>query len=1659
MDENDRDTTNPTARNAHQSGQVRPKTSDTFASTKSGKSVLGIFRKDTVSSEQKDKDPPKGTYGLTTLYDPEVVVPRADIVFVHGLNGGSQSTWTKGDDTNFWPKFWLPSDDGFADVRIHSFGYHSGISKQSILHIQDFARNLLSAIHDAPSIVPKQNVPLILVGHSMGGLVIKMAYVLGHSDPEFKDTIANVFAMFFLGVPHHGASIAQTLSRLLSFHGARPFVNELFPSSNTLSLLNEEFPRLSKQLRLFSFFETRPMLGNSLIVDREAAVLGYTNERRVYLDANHRDVARFSSPEDPSFLMIRNAMATLINDSREADSGMNSPNDANMPCMEIVDPRLKGDLNRFLGAPKIPEDDLTRFQSLRLRGSCEWLLQRHTYIDWKSTRISANTFWLRGRPGAGKSVISGAVISDLHENGKDCCYFFFGKGDKSKITIKSFLRSMALQMATIHPGIARMITGIAAKSDESTLEKNDAGVIWRKLFLNGILKYKLRRPQYWVIDALDESNADAELIAFLTKAQEYWPLYIFATSRNSIDSASGLLTRMMDVVSETVTEEDNYKDIELLLEHRQHRFPAPTPELRALMARRVLVKSQGCFLWAQLVVQGLLEVGTTAQAEHVIDNNSSDMDTLYLSILDRMSTSMNRDSINAIFTWATCCSRPLFLEELQAAIKVHIKADIGDMKRFISDFCGNLVFIDRLGRLQLIHLTARELLTRDSLDSVYRVKKGDGHRTLALVCIEYLVGEDTGKTSRTSKVQIRDDILQTPFANYAMDNLFHHLSQCGSYDDRLILALARFLGSPKVLSWIEHVARRTELDKIFAAGKILGHVVRLRARNTPPIGLQRERETMDRWSSDLQRIATKFGRRLTTTPYSIHHLVPPMCPPSSAIYQQFSSVRGLSVSGTSNKTWDDCLSTMSFTRPSRPNIIATTSGAVAIGTSNGVILYDDTTFQEVAGIRCGEPIWAAAFSDDGTMVAMAGPKRVHIWDNEKNLQVQVIPTKTMCLDLAFGEEGSTLWIALRNNQLLCWEIDEERLRPGYPINWTDDLEWKPELSANSPSRAVFCMHMNLLAIVYRGEDLVLWHLEEELVFDFYAKDCDMGRSVQRFSGTTLLAVAYHDGDLVVFDTETGTVIDTQPAFPQTLRSSPDGRTLASGDSQGSISLYDFPTLKFLYKIQFEADALKIRALAFTLDNLRLIEVRGSQCRVWEPSILLREDADDGGSDISMTTAPLEIEYQATKALDITAMAIVHSAPLVFCGKEDGTVHIYDISFTPKQQELFVQTRSCPIILLHYDFTSNLLTCCDAATRVTTRKVSRGPRNTWAVSEGMLETRPGTKVEQIACSGKHGRVLVSTDDHNTLWAIGEGGQEISPPSEYVKRIDGSTRPSWVQHANSDTLIRVMDFGANIYSWSDLRLIRTVSFTALDPPMTDSIIQLQHNRFFATISKDESSNDGGRSSNQRSGIHVWDMAVFEAPHATTSPEQSNGSINSTTTTGKVKPAIDLGTLSTVVEQAIGVTNGRFVFLDRDYWVCSIDLTLAPVTWNKDFTTSGSSPNLERRFSDSGLRQTTLSIGPGNVVRHFFVPYEWISMVTKVQAGMGSRREIIFVNRSELAIVKKGLDVCEQGFFKPSRAAEGASVAAAGGSSGNGGLLPVRPGGATMSGGIWNRERYSV
>ena len=118
-------------------------------STSSGRSFISrTFARHSSGSDLSEDT--KGPYGLNTLFNPGNAA-IVDLVFVHGLGGGSKSTWTKsGDPALYWPKEWLPQDPEFQEVRIHSFGYDSNWGNESILSVHDFSKSLLGSLHDCP---------------------------------------------------------------------------------------------------------------------------------------------------------------------------------------------------------------------------------------------------------------------------------------------------------------------------------------------------------------------------------------------------------------------------------------------------------------------------------------------------------------------------------------------------------------------------------------------------------------------------------------------------------------------------------------------------------------------------------------------------------------------------------------------------------------------------------------------------------------------------------------------------------------------------------------------------------------------------------------------------------------------------------------------------------------------------------------------------------------------------------------------------------------------------------------------------------------------------------------------------------------------------------------------------------------------------------------------------------------------------------------------------------------------------------------------------------------------------------------------------------------------------------------------------------------------
>ena len=89
---------------------------------------------------------PGNTLGLHVVYQPASTAPL-DIIFVHGLAGGSQKTWSKYHDPKlFWPQQWLPLEPEICAARVLSFGYNAHFrtsGSKNISNIADFAKDLL----------------------------------------------------------------------------------------------------------------------------------------------------------------------------------------------------------------------------------------------------------------------------------------------------------------------------------------------------------------------------------------------------------------------------------------------------------------------------------------------------------------------------------------------------------------------------------------------------------------------------------------------------------------------------------------------------------------------------------------------------------------------------------------------------------------------------------------------------------------------------------------------------------------------------------------------------------------------------------------------------------------------------------------------------------------------------------------------------------------------------------------------------------------------------------------------------------------------------------------------------------------------------------------------------------------------------------------------------------------------------------------------------------------------------------------------------------------------------------------------------------------------------------------------------------------------------
>ncbi|KAF4175888.1 hypothetical protein CNMCM8694_002812 [Aspergillus lentulus] len=1381
--------------------------------------------------------------------------------------------------------------------------------------------------------------------------------------------------MYFLATPHSGSDSAKLLSNILNItYSSRAYVSDLKRGSDAIRSINNEFSRHSEDIDLWSFYETQKLsigLFRVLIVDPASATLGYRKEKQIPLNADHRSICKFEAPSDPNYILIRNALASTIKSAAESAQKWKE---------RLLRSNIN-DLGEYLDVSDKFEDDLMLVQDVRLPGTCEWIKSKESHLEWQYNDNAARVLWLFGKPGSGKSVLSGYLVSQLRMKHEACSFFFFKHGDRSKSQLSTCLRSLAFQMACVNTEIRQLL--LEMRERDVKLDGDDDRILWRRLFTSGIFKTNFQR-HYWVIDALDEC---ADLVSFfeivLARLDRSVTLKILVTSRQTSEIERRIAMLGHDQVrAELISTADTKEDIASLVRARANALIVGSEAGRAALAERILGKSEGSWLWTVLVLNELSDSHSEEEIRHVLAEVPKGMEDLYLRTLDLMSQSTRgKRLIKAILVWATSVTRPLTVKELEEALNLAVNDIFPRLRESISALCGQLVAIDKFDRVQMVHETAREFLLNNSLNSEFAIDQTDAHTRIARACLAYLTGEEMRppRTNRRSVSRSPAD-KRSKFSSYASLHFSYHLMKANPLADDLLDLLDKFLKT-NVFSWIEAVARNRNLMPLIRTARNLKVYLKACSSQLSPLATDLQR--VQGWIMDLIKISGKFSGALISQPSAVYSLIPPFCPLETTIHKNASAGRKISVIGMSNTSWDDRLSCIAF-HQGQTSALCHGHEFFVVGLSTGqIFMYYTTTCQEYKEFDHGEAVMFLQFGTKADVLASCGFKKLLVWDIQNGHIIYNFEVPLRPIGLTFDE--GFLIIPTYKNYLASWDLNNNGARqPDRP--WNDTGNDKCTRSWRVPSVISISSGHRMLAVAYSGRPIALWDLEENIYYGSCGKKLSDGRTsthpvtVLVFNpnpAIDLLVASYLDGELVLLNPFEDQTLESRRANCHTLASSADGRLLAGSAGFGAIHIYEFDTLTLLYQVQ--SSDLFIKQLSFSIDNLHCVDIRGSQCNVWEPPVLLGSSA---GHDTSENSSQSFIEAKATDSkVKISAIAVHYDRDVVLCGRDDGSVSLYDAKTGSRKLEICRHNSS--VRILEWWTQHDLAISVDVSNKILAWYVRKPEQGGWFAERMAFQSRLeyGGSITQVLTSEATGKFILSTRGSDHLWQV-DGHEENSR-----KYTDWAPVRKWVQHPRSAYhAICFESTAARVYSWDKWSQVVSVS---LDISVRE--LDFKSIRQFALHSAKgvlvELCEFGGSAKTQN--LYLLDAQSFEADNEAsfkdivTVPQGLDDGLASLSEDGgqggeslvsPVEPRLAL--LSQKVAHVIGICeSSRLVFLDTGSWVCSV--------------------RLENRTPEI----TSYS-------RHFFIPYDWATGSRDVICAV-LRRDILFARNDDLVIIRGGFD----------------------------------------------------
>jgi hypothetical protein len=225
---------------------------------------------------------------------------HVDVVFIHGLGGDWQGTWSAGKTaTHSWP-YWLATD--VPEARVWCAQYPASAIGWTGRSLRSLAAS--TSLLDRMALNGLGEKPIVFVCHSLGGLVAKQLLRTGFdrpATPEWRKIGKATKGIVFLATPHSGSGLAslidnfaQALGLVGSLLRVTDVLKELKKNSDLLEDLGDWYraAAIDYKIATLVYAEAHPVKGIVMVVPLPSSNPGIARVKPIEVAFDHFEICK-----------------------------------------------------------------------------------------------------------------------------------------------------------------------------------------------------------------------------------------------------------------------------------------------------------------------------------------------------------------------------------------------------------------------------------------------------------------------------------------------------------------------------------------------------------------------------------------------------------------------------------------------------------------------------------------------------------------------------------------------------------------------------------------------------------------------------------------------------------------------------------------------------------------------------------------------------------------------------------------------------------------------------------------------------------------------------------------------------------------------------------------------------------------------------------------------------------------------------------------------------------------------------------------------------------------------------------------------------------------------------------------------------------------------